>query len=439
MIISIFGAGYVGIVSAACLARDGFSVISVDPNIKKVAAIKAGLAPIFEPGLDDLVRREVAEGKIAAQEKIGSAIEKTDMSLVCVGTPSRKNGSLDTRYVEQAAREIGLGLQSAANYHSVVFRSTMLPGTMEDVVIPILEGSSGLTAGEDFGVAYYPEFLREGTALRDYDGPGAVVFGLLKDDQRTLERLRRLNSKNGVEPVVVPLRTAEAVKYTNNCWHAVKISFANEIGNICKQSGIDSHVVMDILCSDTRLNISRAYMKPGFAFGGSCLPKDLRALRYHARSLDVATPMLESAIVSNSIQIDRAFEMIAQTGARRIGLVGLTFKPDTDDLRESPMVELAERLYGKGFSLLIHDPQLRSESNISAANGLAIQTIPHLEPFITWTVDEVVSNSDVVVLGKSDEASKKAHSMTNGQHTVLDLARIGDGLLSKGTYNGICW
>jgi GDP-mannose 6-dehydrogenase len=314
-----------------------------------------------------------------------------------------------------------------------------LPGTMDELVVPILERTSGLIAGEDFGVAYYPEFLREGTALKDYDSPGAVVLGVIEQDVVTLERLRLLNKGNNVIPIVVPLRTAEAAKYTNNCWHAVKISFANEIGNICKQSGIDSHVVMDILCSDTRLNISRAYLKPGFAYGGSCLPKDLRALRYHAKSLDVPTPMLESALASNTMQIDRAFNMIAQTGSRKIGLVGLTFKADTDDLRESPMVELAERLHGKGYSLLIHDPNLRSGSNSTIANGIAIQSIPHLEPFITTTVDEVVLNSDVVVLGKSDETSKMAHRMTNGHHTIFDLARIDTKLSSEGSYHGICW
>ncbi len=439
MKVCVLGSGYVGIVSAACLGRDGFKVVTIDPNEHKVALINAGMTPIVEPGLSELVRQQVESGHLVAQSAVGSAIAESEMSLVCVGTPSNANGSLDTRYVAEVATQIGIALRDAEKFHSVVFRSTMLPGTMDELVVPILERASGLTAGEDFGVAYYPEFLREGTALKDYDAPGAVVFGVIDRDTVTLERLRLLNKKNEVSPIVVSLRTAEAAKYTNNCWHAVKISFANEIGNICKESGIDSHVVMDILCSDTRLNISRAYLKPGFAYGGSCLPKDLRALRYHAKSLDVPTPMLESALASNTMQIDRAFNMIAQTGSRKIGLVGLTFKADTDDLRESPMVELAERLYGKGYSLLIHDPNLRSVSNTTTANGIAIKSIPHLEPFITTTVDEVVLNSEVVVLGKSDEASKKAHRMTNGHHTIFDLARIDAKLSSEGTYHGICW
>jgi GDP-mannose 6-dehydrogenase len=439
MKICVLGSGYVGIVSSACLARDGFRVIAVDPSEHKVAAINAGMTPIVEPGLDLLVSKHVERGDLTAQSKLGSAISECDMSLVCVGTPSNSNGSLDTRYVAEVAAQIGTALRDAEGFHSVVFRSTMLPGTMDELVVPILERNSGLIAGEDFGVAYYPEFLREGTALKDYDSPGAVVFGVMEQDPITLGRLEKINEKNDASPIIVSLRTAEAAKYTNNCWHAVKISFANEIGNICKQSGIDSHVVMDILCADTRLNISRAYLRPGFAYGGSCLPKDLRALRYHAKSLDVPTPMLESALVSNGMQIDRAFNMIAQAGSRKIGLVGLTFKADTDDLRESPMVELAERLHGKGYSLLIHDPNLRSESNSAKANGIAIQSIPHLEPFITTTVDEVVLKSEIVVLGKSDETSKKAHRLTNGQHTIFDLARIDSQLSSMGSYHGICW
>jgi GDP-mannose 6-dehydrogenase len=439
MRVCVLGSGYVGIVSSACLARDGFEVVAVDPSETKVAAINAGMTPIVEPGLSMLLKDQVEQGNLIAQSAIGSAIADCEMSLVCVGTPSRMNGSLDTKYVAEVANQIGTALRDAKRFHSVVFRSTMLPGTMDDLVIPILERCSGMSAGEDFGVAYYPEFLREGTALQDYDSPGAVVFGVNAEDHVTLERLHRINKNNKASHVVVPIRTAEAAKYTNNCWHAVKISFANEIGNICKQSGIDSHVVMDILCSDTRLNISRAYLKPGFAYGGSCLPKDLRALRYHAKSLDVPTPVLESALTSNSMQIDRAFNMITSTEARRIGLIGLTFKSDTDDLRESPMVELAERLLGKGYSLLIHDPSLRSGSNTAIANGIAIQSIPHLEPFITTTVDEVVMNSDVVVLGKSDETSREAHRMANGHHTVFDLARIDANLSSKGSYHGICW
>ncbi len=439
MRVCVLGSGYVGIVSASCLARDGIKVVTIDPNENKVALINAGMTPIVEPGLADLLRRQIESGSLSAQCEIGTAIAESDMSLVCVGTPSNANGSLDTSFIAIVAEQIGTALRDVGHFHSVVFRSTMLPGTMDELVVPILERASGLVAGEDFGVGYYPEFLREGTALKDYDSPGAVVFGVNAQDTVTLQRLSKLNENHNVRPIVVPLRTAEAAKYTNNCWHAVKISFANEIGNICKESGIDSHVVMDILCADTRLNISRAYLKPGFAYGGSCLPKDLRALRYHAKSLDVPTPMLESALASNTMQIDRAFNMIAQTGSRKIGLVGLTFKADTDDLRESPMVELAERLHGKGYSLLIHDPNLRSGSNSAIANGIAIQSIPHLEPFITTTVEEVVNNSDVVVLGKSDETSKQAHRMTNGHHTIFDLARIDTKLSSEGSYHGICW
>src|SRR5689334_2702505 len=292
MRVSVFGIGYVGAVSAGCLAKDGNTVIAVDPNEGKVATLNAGRSPIVEPGLDAIIAAEVKSGRLRAVGDPAQAIAGTDLSFVCVGTPSRFNGSLDTGYVLRAAEEIGTALRTKSTYHVVVIRSTILPGTMENTIIPALARASGKTPGMDFGVAYYPEFLRESTAIRDYYDPGAIVFGAFDGDVESISRLSLLNDHLPVAPQVVPIRTAEAIKYANNCWHAVKISFSNEMGNIFKAAGIDSHLVMDILCSDTRLNISRAYMKPGFAFGGSCLLKDLRALRFEARELDVPTPVL---------------------------------------------------------------------------------------------------------------------------------------------------
>lgn len=436
MRISIFGIGYVGAVTAACLCRDGHSVVAVDPNDVKVNEINEGLAPIGEPGLAELVATAVAEGRLTATRDAAAAIAATDLSIVCVGTPSNPNGSLDTRYVVRVAEEIGAAIADKPG-HMVVVRSTVLPGTMRDLVVPTLERVSGGVAGKDFGIAYYPEFLRESTAIADYDDPGTIVFG--GRDDATVEALRSLVAHLGVEPVVVDFATAEMVKYVNNAWHATKVSFANEIGNICKGVGIDGHSVMDVLCRDTRLNISRAYLMPGFAFGGSCLPKDLRALRYKARTIDVATPMLNSALFANEIQLDRAFQLVAATGARRVGFLGLSFKSNTDDLRESPLVELAEKLLGKGYNLKIYDPNV-SYNELTGTNLQYVMShLPHLSRLLVDTVEEMCTDAEAVVIGKNGPGVARVVERLRGATPIIDLVRIDAKQRSHGAYTGICW
>jgi GDP-mannose 6-dehydrogenase len=439
MRVSVFGIGYVGAVSAGCLAKDGHEVVAVDPNAAKVATLNGGRSPIVEPGLDVVIAEQVAAGRLRAVADPATAIGQTDLSFVCVGTPSRFNGSLDTGYVLRAAEEIGSALKAKAAYHTVVVRSTILPGTMEGTIIPALARASGKTPGAGFGVAYYPEFLRESTAIRDYYDPGAIVFGAFDDDREAIDRLTELSAHLPVAPQIVPIRTAEAIKYANNCWHAVKISFANEMGNIFKASGIDSHLVMDILCSDTRLNISRAYMKPGFAFGGSCLPKDLRALRFRARELDVPTPVLDSTLLANEYQLRRAYDMVAELGIRRVGLVGLSFKSDTDDLRESPLVELAERMHGKGYDLRIYDPSVSYGALVGANLHYARSHIPHLSTLLADDVETVCEHAEVLVVGCQGAAARKALELCRGKIPVVDLVRVDAASRADGRYDGICW
>ena len=439
MKISIFGIGYVGAVSAACLVKDGNQVVCVDPNPDKVNSILQKSSPILEPGLDELIVSGVDSGNLTAIGDAAEAVRRTDLSILCVGTPSRLNGSLDTGYVARAAEEVGAAIKRKVGYHSVVVRSTILPGTMEELVVPALERASGMRAGADFGVAYYPEFLRESTAIADYYSPGAIVFGQFDGDHVTIEKLHALVSHIPVKPFVVPLREAEAVKYANNAWHALKISFANELGNICKGAGADSFRVLEILCSDTRLNISKAYLKPGFAFGGSCLPKDLRALRYRARQLDVPTPVMDAALTANENQLARAYQMIMAAQARRIGMIGLSFKPNTDDLRESPLVELAERLHGKGLDLRIYDPNV-DYAFLTGTNLHYVRShLPHLSSLMVDSIDKLISHGEVIVVGKQDEAAKRLVEGAAGNRLVIDLVRLDAKKRSNDIYQGICW
>ncbi|SCW60959.1 GDP-mannose 6-dehydrogenase [Rhizobium mongolense subsp. loessense] len=431
--VSIFGAGYVGAVSAGCLAKDGFKVVAVDPDQYKVKCISEGHSPIYEPGLADLIETGVENGLLTATSDYIAAINETDISFCCPGTPSREDGSLDTSYVKLVCEQIGVALRDKSEFHMVVMRSTILPGTVEDVVIPALEGASGRKVGMDFGLAYYPEFLREGTAIADYYSPGAIVFGQYEGDEKTVQALHDLCASVEVKPHVIPIRSAEIVKYTNNCWHAVKISFANEIGNLCKSVGIDSHVVMDVVCADTRLNISRAYMKPGFAYGGSCLPKDLRALRHFGKMQNVSTPVLDATVEANQYQLERAFRLVNRSGAKKIGLLGLTFKSDTDDLRESPLVLLAERLMGKGYELSIYD------SNVSVNDHGGRNYISHLASFMRSSPEEVVSESEAIVVGINGQGTKDALKGAREGVKVIDLVRIPVEMPSGVHYEGLVW
>ncbi|WP_347311231.1 UDP-glucose/GDP-mannose dehydrogenase family protein [Defluviimonas sp. SAOS-178_SWC] len=438
MKISVFGIGYVGVVSAACLAKDGHEVIAVDVDPGKVKSINDGLSPIVEEGIDDLVREVVAAGKLTATSGTDFAIKNTDASFICVGTPSAPDGSVGLTYVEAVCRNIGAALKDKAGYHSVVMRSTIVPGSTERCCIPALEEASGKTAGEGFGLGYYPEFLRESTAIKDYHDPGLIVFGTM--DKPTEEVLTALNTALPCPIHKVDIATAELVKYTSNAWRAVKVTFANEIGNIAKASGIDGQTVMEILCSDDKVAMSPYFMRPGFAFGGSCLPKDVRALRFLARSTDTRAHMLEAVLEANEAQIARAERMIEASGAKKIGFVGISFKPGTDDLRESPLVALAARLITKGIDVDIYDPFVQEafDSGTPGA-GRGNDGIPDLKDRMVGDLDRLIEGSGAVLVGNYYKEAVDKLKAAASNRPVVDLTRLHRDMVSNGTYAGICW
>jgi GDP-mannose 6-dehydrogenase len=437
MRVSVFGLGYVGCVSAACLAKSGHEVVGTDVNPTKVSMVDGGQSPIVEPGIGDLLAEVVAAGRLRATGDAAEAVADSDVSLVCVGTPSRPNGSLDLTYIKRACQEIGEALAAKPRYHVVAMRSTMLPGTVEGTVIPALEVFSGKRAGRDFGVAVNPEFLREGTSVADFATPPFTLIGA--DDEDAAAPLACLYSHVDAPVLRVGIREAEMVKYACNAFHALKVTFANEIGNICKAAGIDSHVVMDVFCRDTKLNLSPYYLKPGFAFGGSCLPKDLRAMVYRARELDVDVPVLGSLLASNRQQVERAVDMVLSTGHRNVGVLGLSFKAGTDDLRESPMVTLIESLIGKGLSLSIYDREVELARLVGANKEYIERGIPHMSSLMRPTLDEVVEASQVIVIGKKEPEYRALASKLGNGRVVVDLVRMFEGMSSNGSYQGICW
>lgn len=445
MKISIFGLGYVGSVSAGCLAALGHEVTGVDVNPDKVDMINAGQSPVIEAGLDDLITQGVETGRLRADTRADAAIADSELSLICVGTPSDDaNGSLDLTYIERVCREVGQALAKKETYHIVVVRSTILPGSTKERIIPILENASGGRAGQDFGVAYNPEFLREGTAVRDFNHPPFTLIGQQGDEgtgrQSTSMTVTDLYSGIDAPLLVVPINVAEMVKYASNAFHALKISFANEIGNICKRQNIDSHQVMSAFCHDDKLNISPAYLKPGFAFGGSCLPKDLKALLYLGRHLDLHLPVLEAILPSNEMQIKIGLDMIAQTGKKKVGVLGFSFKAGTDDLRHSAQVELIERLIGKGYQVRLFDRNV-SLARLQGANKTYIEKeIPHIATLMCASVEEVLAESEVVVIGNRDESFTRALQRRTHGPIVIDLVRIAEQMTSAdGQYRGICW
>jgi GDP-mannose 6-dehydrogenase len=438
MKVSVFGLGYVGSVSAASFAADGHEVVGVDVNAEKVAAVTAGRSPIVEPGLDDLLARAVRDGRLRATTDTAAAVGATEVSLLCVGTPSRRNGSLDLTYLERVCEQIGGALRAKATYHVVVVRSTVLPGTTHSVVIPALERASGKTYGDGFGVSVNPEFLREGTALTDFRKPPLTLVGHnhAADASGTIALYQAIDA-----PLVsTSIRVAEMLKYTSNTWHALKVCFANEIGNLCKRLGVDSHEVMDVFCRDEKLNLSPYYLKPGFAFGGSCLPKDVRALQYRAKEVDLDLPVLAAILPSNRLQIQQAFDQILETGHKDIGLLGFSFKAGTDDLRESPLVILAEMLLGKGCTLRIYDQNV-SLARLVGANKAYIDTqIPHLSSLLCPTIDEVIAPSAVVVVGNRAPEFTAALTRCRPDQIIIDLVRLpGAGAALQADYRGLCW
>ncbi|MDF3194207.1 UDP-glucose/GDP-mannose dehydrogenase family protein [Pseudomonas sp. 1928-m] len=436
MRISIFGLGYVGAVCAGCLSARGHHVIGVDVSASKIDLINNGKSPIVEPGLEELLQQGLASGNLRGTTDVIDAVLNSDVSFICVGTPSKKNGDLELNYIEGVCREIGLAMRDKTERHTVVVRSTVLPGTAKNVVLPILQDCSGKQAGVDFGLAVNPEFLRESTAIKDYDFPPMTVIGEL--DQASGDLLESIYSELDAPIIRKSIDVAEMIKYTCNVWHATKVTFANEIGNIAKAAGVDGRDVMDVICQDHKLNLSKYYMKPGFAFGGSCLPKDVRALSYRAGTMDVDAPLIGSLMRSNAIQVQNAFDIIASYDKRKVALLGLSFKAGTDDLRESPLVELAEMLIGKGYDLSIFDRNVEYARVYGANKDYIESKIPHVSSLLSSDFDAVVDGADIIVLGNSDmHFAPLAQQALHGKH-VVDLVGFMPTASRAGS-EGICW
>jgi GDP-mannose 6-dehydrogenase len=438
MRISIFGLGYVGCVTAACLARDNHTVIGVDINPAKVDLLKSGQSPVIEPGLDEIICDVVENGNLQVSLDSQFAVQHSEISLICVGTPSNENGSLKIEYVENVCREIGAALSTKNNYHLVVIRSTVLPGTVEEKLIPILEKYSGLTAARDFGVCMNPEFLREGSAINDYYHPSLIVIGEL--NRQSGDILEELYAPLNVPINRTKLRVAEMVKYTCNAFHALKVDFANEIGNLSKANGIDGQEVMDIFVQDRQLNISPTYLMPGFAFGGSCLPKDVRAILYRAKELDVECPLLSAVLPSNKQQVENGIRLVERTGYKKIGILGLSFKAETDDLRESPTITLAETLLGRGYQIHIFDEKLNLSKLVGANKFYLEKELPHIASLLSPSIEELIAVSQVVVITNGSKSFRFVQNLLHNEQILIDLVGIAknvDGSLIS--YEGICW
>lgn len=435
MRISIFGLGYVGAVTGACLAKEGHEVTGVDPDPHKLDLIRSGKSPIVEEGLDELMAETVQSGKLRVSGDYREAVAETELSLICVGTPSRPNGSLKTDFVERVSGEIGQAIKAKGSYHSVVVRSTVLPGTTEKLVIPALSRETGGAPNESYGVSMNPEFLREGVSIFDFYNPPYTVIGT--DSPEEFERVKAMYVNVPGEFIHCKLPTAEAIKYGCNIFHALKITFANEMGMLCKQLGVDSREALEVICRDTKLNISARYMKPGFAYGGSCLPKDMRAYTSKARELDVWLPMFEGSLQSNKLQIERAAEKIMAKGSKKVTMLGISFKEGTDDLRESPLVTLAEILIGKGFDLRIFDPNVEYASLYGSNKQYIDSELPHLKKILV-SADEAIEHGDTIVFGHNAPVyNELIHKIGQGKK-VVDLVRV-DGARFSAEYDGLYW
>lgn len=438
MRVSIFGLGYVGAVSLACLARDGHQVIGVDIDPSKLELIRNGKTPVVEEGMVEVMRQVAASGRVTVTTDVRAAVSGSDISLVCVGTPSAPNGSQDQGALLRLAHDLGQSLRDKVGSHVLVFRSTMVPGTVEDVLTPILEAESGKRNGAGFDVAFQPEFLREGSSIRDYDKPPYTIVGTSTEAAEVA--LGKLFGHLPCEFIRTSIRTAEMVKYSCNNFHALKITFANETARVCEALGTDPFEVMDLVCRDRQLNISPAYLRPGFAFGGSCLPKDLRATMHLAKTRDVELPVHAAIAASNQAHIDHAIAKILESGRSKVGIIGLSFKTGTDDLRESPMVRLTEHLIGKGFDVLVYDPEVHM-SRLLGANRRFIEThVPHLGALMRPDFEEVAAKSDVLVVGLANDHvfDSLSRHVREGQQ-VIDLVGVPKAFTATGTWRGLCW
>ena len=436
--ISVFGLGYVGAVSLACLARDGHRVTGVDIDPVKLELIRARKSPILEEGIQELMRDVVSSGRVTVTNDAAQAIRDTEVSFVCVGTPSAPNGSQDLTAILRLCEQIGAALALKDEFHTIVIRSTVQPGTVEEKIEPILERASGKKAGIDFGVCFQPEFLREGSSIRDYDHPPYTIVG--GNCEAAVNAVREIFQHLDTRFLVTNIRVAEALKMSCNAFHALKITFANEIGRISQALGIDAHEVMRLVCADKRLNISPAYLKPGFAFGGSCLPKDLRALTNIARQHDIVLPMLSSLLDSNRVHIDHAVEKILKLGRPRVGMLGLSFKTGTDDLRESPLVLVAKRLLGEGCELRIFDPEVQLSRLLGANRSYIDANIPHLGELLCPDIESMMDPSEVILVGLQQSALNDAlQARVRPEQFVLDLVNLPNRDLLRCRYEGICW
>lgn len=435
MRIHIYGLGYVGCVSAACLANNGHEVIGIDIDESKLHAINSGKSPIVEPKLQEAIQRGIGSKRLKA---VSAQIGHADVSMICVGTPSNSNGSLRLDYVLKVIEQISAYLQTINFYHVINIRSTVLPETVSNIIIPLLEKYSKKTAGKDFGVCINPEFIREGNAIEDFYNPSFTLIGEL--DEKSGDVVEKIYKDINAPIIRTNIEIAEMIKYSCNAFHAIKVVFANEMGNICKSCNIDSHKVMEIFCMDRKLNLSPYYLKPGFAFGGSCLPKDIRALLYKANQLDIDTPLLQSILHSNQKQIDIAFELIKKVEKKKVGILGISFKSGTDDLRESPIVELIERLIGKGYTVNIYDNDVMF-SKIFGTNKKYIRTmIPHITCLLKESVQEVIEHSEIIVIGKKNREFIDIIADINEEKIMIDLVRIGlESEKYHNNYEGICW
>jgi len=436
--ISIFGLGYVGAVSLACLARDGHRVIGVDIDPVKLELIRNRKSPILEEGIQELMNDVINSGRVSVTADAAEAMRETELSFVCVGTPSAANGSQDLTAILRLAEQIGAALALKEEFHTIVIRSTVQPGTVEDKIEPILERASGKKAGVDFGVCFQPEFLREGSSIRDYDHPPYTIVG--GNCEAAVEQVRALFQHLDTRFLVTNIRVAETLKMACNAFHALKITFANEIGRVSQSMGIDPHEVMRLVCADKRLNISPAYLKPGFAFGGSCLPKDLRALTNIAKQNDIVLPMLSSLLASNRVHIDHAVDKILKLGRPKVGMLGLSFKTGTDDLRESPLVLVAKRLLGEGCELRIFDPEVQLSRLLGANRSYIDANIPHLGSLLCGRIEDMISPSDVILVGLQQSVLNDAlQAHVRPEQVVIDLVNLPNRDLLRCSYEGICW
>jgi GDP-mannose 6-dehydrogenase len=438
MRVVVVGLGYVGSVCSACLASRGHTVVGVDTSAWKVDCIGRGKSPIVEEGLAAMIAEAHGAGRLRATTWIEEAMAGAEVVLVCVGTPSAEDGGLDLGHVKRATSEVGAALATSGTWPTVVMRSTMLPGSVEGELVPVLEATSGRRAGVDFGVAYNPEFLREGSAVADFFGAPYTVIGA--GEERSAQALRTLYDGVGGELIVTSIRTAELLKYVNNAFHALKVSFANEIGRLAQREDVDGHEVMRLFCRDTRLNLGPAYLMPGFAFGGSCLPKDLRALEQRARRHDLELPVLGSILRSNDDHVEAAIHLIERTRRKRVGVLGLSFKAGTDDLRESPILRVVGALVGKGYSVLLHDPNVDMERVLGANRRFVEDEVPYLPERLRTDLREVVEASEVVVIAHQASCYRAVGGMLRDGQVLVDLVRaVEPSSVARGEYHGLAW